>query len=53
MKASGIITVLGGVGALMLLGLMVVGFMVLLSAHREQLLLRYARVRSLLATWEG
>ena len=29
------------------------GFMVLLSAHREKLLGRYARVRSLLSTWEG
>lgn len=42
-----------GAAFLTLLGLMVVGFMVLLSAHREKLLLRYARVRSLLATWEG
>jgi hypothetical protein len=42
-----------GAAFLTLLGLMVVGFMVLLSAHRERLLLRYARVRSLLATWEG
>jgi hypothetical protein len=32
---------------------LVVGFMVLLSAHRERLLQRFARVRSLLATWEG
>jgi hypothetical protein len=42
-----------GAAFLTLLGLMVVGFMVLLSAHREKLLLRYSRVRSLLATWEG
>jgi hypothetical protein len=42
-----------GAAFLTLLGLMVVGFMVMLSAHRERLLLRYARVRSLLATWEG
>ncbi|MBN1205429.1 MAG: hypothetical protein JXB05_10945 [Myxococcaceae bacterium] len=42
-----------GAAFLTLLGLMVVGFMVLLSAHREKLLLRYARVRSMLATWEG
>jgi hypothetical protein len=42
-----------GAAFLTLLGLMVVGFMVLLSAHREKLLLRYARVRSLLSTWEG
>jgi hypothetical protein len=42
-----------GAAFLTLLGLMVVGFMVLLSAHRERLLTRYARVRSLLATWEG
>jgi hypothetical protein len=43
------------VGALFLslLGLMVVGFMVLLSAKREELLRRYERVRSMLATWEG
>ncbi|WP_240486703.1 hypothetical protein [Hyalangium minutum] len=42
-----------GAAFLTLMGLMVVGFMVVLSAHRERLLLRYARVRSLLATWEG
>jgi hypothetical protein len=42
-----------GAAFLSLLGLMVVGFMVLLSAHREKLLSRYARVRSLLSTWEG
>jgi len=42
-----------GAAFLTLLGLMVVGFMVLLSAHREKLLTRYSRVRSLLATWEG
>ncbi|ADO74918.1 hypothetical protein [Stigmatella aurantiaca] len=42
-----------GAAFLSLLGLMVVGFMVLLSAHRERLLQRYARVRSLLAAWEG
>jgi hypothetical protein len=42
-----------GAAFLTLLGLMVVGFMVLLSAHREKLLMRYTRVRSLLATWEG
>ena len=42
-----------GAAFLSLLGLMVVGFMVLLSAHRERLLGRYARVRSLLSTWEG
>jgi hypothetical protein len=42
-----------GAAFLSLLGLMVVGFMVLLSAHRERLLGRYARVRSLLSTWDG
>jgi hypothetical protein len=42
-----------GAAFLTLLGLLVVGFMVLLSAHRERLLKRYARVRSLLSTWEG
>lgn len=42
-----------GAAFLTLLGLLVVGFMVMLSAHRERLLWRYARVRSLLATWEG
>ena len=42
-----------GAAFLTLLGLMVVGFMVLLSAHREKLLVKYTRVRSLLATWEG
>jgi hypothetical protein len=42
-----------GAAFLSLLGLLVVGFMVLLSAHREKLLSRYARVRSLLSTWEG
>ncbi|WP_224361323.1 hypothetical protein [Hyalangium versicolor] len=42
-----------GAAFLTLLGLLVVGFMVLLSAHRERLLQRYARVRSLLSTWEG
>ncbi|MBN8233065.1 hypothetical protein JYK02_36680 [Corallococcus macrosporus] len=38
---------------LSLLGLAVVGFMVALSAHRAALLQKYARVRDLLATWEG
>ncbi|MFL5348702.1 MAG: hypothetical protein ACJ8AT_28230 [Hyalangium sp.] len=42
-----------GAAFLTLLGLLVVGFMVVLSAYRERLLLRYARVRSLLSTWEG
>ncbi len=42
-----------GAAFLSLLGLLVVGFMVLLSAHRERLLARYTRVRSLLTTWEG
>lgn len=34
------------------LGLMVVGFMVLLSAQRAELLRRYERVRQLLSSWE-
>jgi hypothetical protein len=42
-----------GAAFLTLLGLMVVGFMVVLSAYRERLLQRYARVRSLLSTWDG
>ncbi|RKH67920.1 hypothetical protein D7W81_13215 [Corallococcus aberystwythensis] len=43
------------VGALFLslLGLLVVAFMVTLSAHRATLLQKYGRVRDLLATWEG
>ncbi|RKI75002.1 hypothetical protein D7X55_00790 [Corallococcus sp. AB049A] len=43
------------IGALFLslLGLGVVGFMVVLSAHRAALLQKYSRVRDLLATWEG
>jgi hypothetical protein len=43
------------IGALFLslLGVMVVGFMVMLSAHRATLLQRYARVREMLSTWEG
>ncbi|MBL0694702.1 hypothetical protein [Comamonas sp. JC664] len=39
--------------SLFILGLMVIGSMVMLSAHRATLLHRYARVRELLATWEG
>ncbi|TSC29353.1 hypothetical protein [Corallococcus sp. Z5C101001] len=42
-----------GAAFLSLLGLLVVGFMVVLSAHRATLLQKYARVRDLLATWEG
>jgi hypothetical protein len=42
-----------GAAFLTLLGLMVVGFMVLLSAHRERLLRRYSRVRFMLSTWEA
>ncbi|MCY1039860.1 hypothetical protein OV208_00910 [Corallococcus sp. bb12-1] len=42
-----------GAAFLSLLGLLVVGFMVVLSAHRAALLQRYARVRELLGTWEG
>ncbi|WP_123784082.1 hypothetical protein [Corallococcus macrosporus] len=39
--------------SLFMLGLLVIGTMVLLSAHRATLMQRYARVRALLATWEG
>ncbi|MCE9673189.1 hypothetical protein LY474_35820 [Myxococcus stipitatus] len=39
--------------SLFLLGLLVIGSMVMLSAYRATLLQRYARVRALLATWEG
>jgi hypothetical protein len=39
--------------SLFMLGLLVIGAMVLLSAHRAALLQRYGRVRALLATWEG
>ncbi|QDE85937.1 hypothetical protein BHS07_32860 [Myxococcus xanthus] len=39
--------------SLFVLGLMVIGSMVMLSAHRAALLQRYARVRAMLATWEG
>lgn len=39
--------------SLFVLGLVVIGSMVLLSAHRAALLQRYARVRALLSTWEG
>jgi|GEM_PF-1734452 len=39
--------------SLFILGLLVIGSMVLLSAHRATLLQRYARVRALLSTWEG
>ncbi|MBU8895501.1 hypothetical protein KRR26_07785 [Corallococcus sp. M34] len=42
-----------GAAFLSLLGLLVVGFMVLLSAHRAALLQRYERVKDLLSTWEG
>jgi hypothetical protein len=42
-----------GAAFLSLLGLMVVGFMVMLSAKREELMRRYERVRSMLSTWEG
>ncbi len=39
--------------SLFILGLMVIGSMVMLSAHRATLLQRYARVRAMLETWEG
>lgn len=39
--------------SLFMLGLLVIGSMVMLSAHRAALLQRYARVRELLSTWEG
>ncbi|WP_426754903.1 hypothetical protein [Myxococcus sp. Y35] len=39
--------------SLFILGLLVIGSMVMLSAHRATLLQRYARVRALLETWEG
>ena len=39
--------------SLFMLGLLVIGSMVMLSAHRAALLQRYARVRALLSTWEG
>ncbi|MFP2909511.1 hypothetical protein ACLESD_31605, partial [Pyxidicoccus sp. 3LFB2] len=39
--------------SLFLLGLLVIGSMVMLSAHRAALLQRYARVRAMLSTWEG
>lgn len=42
-----------GAAFLSLLGLAVVGFMVLLSARREELMQRYERVRSMLSTWDG
>ncbi|NMO13413.1 hypothetical protein HPC49_08615 [Pyxidicoccus fallax] len=39
--------------SLFMLGLLVIGSMVMLSAHRAALLQRYARVREMLSTWEG
>lgn len=39
--------------SLFMLGLLVIGSMVMLSAYRAALLQRYARVRALLSTWEG
>ncbi|MCP3105211.1 hypothetical protein LZ198_40715 [Myxococcus sp. K15C18031901] len=39
--------------SLFLLGLLVIGSMVMLSAYRAALLQRYARVREMLSTWEG
>jgi hypothetical protein len=39
--------------SLFMLGLLVIGSMVMLSAYRAALLQRYVRVRALLATWEG
>jgi hypothetical protein len=42
-----------GAAFLSLLGVGVVGFMVLFTAKRAELLERYARVRALMDTWEG
>ena len=39
--------------SLFMLGLLVIGSMVMLSAYRAALLQRYVRVRELLSTWEG
>ncbi|QSQ22995.1 hypothetical protein JY651_49240 [Pyxidicoccus parkwayensis] len=39
--------------SLFMLGLLVIGSMVMLSAYRATLLQRYARVRDMLSTWEG
>ncbi|MBZ4416333.1 hypothetical protein [Myxococcus sp. RHSTA-1-4] len=39
--------------SLFMLGLLVIGSMVMLSAYRAALLQKYARVRALLSTWEG
>lgn len=39
--------------SLFMLGLLVIGSMVMLSAYRAALLQRYARVREMLSTWEG
>jgi hypothetical protein len=43
------------IGALLLsaLGLLIVGFMVLVTTRRNELLLRYQRARTLLAQWQG
>ncbi len=42
-----------GAAFLSLLGVGVVGFMVLFTAKRAELLQRYERVRALMSTWEG
>jgi hypothetical protein len=42
-----------GAAFLSLLGMGVVGFMVLFTARRVELLERYARVRAMMSTWEG
>ncbi|QRK13470.1 hypothetical protein JQX13_05255 [Archangium violaceum] len=42
-----------GAAFLSLLGVGVVGFMVLFTARRAELLERYERVRAMMATWEG
>ncbi|ATB39254.1 hypothetical protein CYFUS_004698 [Cystobacter fuscus] len=42
-----------GAAFLSLLGVGVVGFMVLFTAKRAELLERYERVRAMMATWEG
>lgn len=38
---------------LLLLGMLVVGFMIYLTAQRAQVLARYERVRNMLSTWEA
>ena len=42
-----------GAAFLSLLGVGVVGFMVLFTARRAELMERYERVRAMMSTWEG